>query len=108
MTQNITICVGTVGSGAWTSTNGGESWRRVGRGLGNESRIYGLAVHPRESRTVFAGAEDGIYYTNDAGETWRRAVSPQLNSAIRSLVVMNRDWIVAVTRWFLVLMTLIP
>ena len=76
MTQNITICVGTVGSGAWTSTNGGESWRRVGRGLGNESRLYGLAVHPREPRTVFAGAEDGIYKSVDGGQSFERLDSP--------------------------------
>jgi photosystem II stability/assembly factor-like uncharacterized protein len=76
MTQNITICVGTVGSGAWTSTNGGESWRRVGRGLGNESRIYGLAVHPRGPRTVFAGAEDGIYKSVDGGQSFELLDSP--------------------------------
>jgi photosystem II stability/assembly factor-like uncharacterized protein len=76
MTQNITICVGTVGSGAWTSTNGGESWRRVGRGLGNESRLYGLAAHPREPRTVFAGAEDGIYKSLDGGQSFERLDSP--------------------------------
>jgi photosystem II stability/assembly factor-like uncharacterized protein len=76
MTQNITICVGTVGSGAWTSTNGGESWRRVGRGLGNESRLYGLAAHPREPRTVFAGAEDGIYKSVDGGQSFERLDSP--------------------------------
>ena len=76
MTRNITICVGTVGSGAWTSTNGGESWRRVGRGLGNESRVYGLAVHPREPRTVFAGADDGIYKSVDGGQSFERLNSP--------------------------------
>ena len=47
MTGNFTICVGTVGSGAWLSPDGGESWRRVGKGLGNESRVFGLTVHPR-------------------------------------------------------------
>ena len=48
MTGNFTICVGTVGSGAWLSPDGGESWRRVGKGLGNESRVFGLTVHPKE------------------------------------------------------------
>ncbi len=43
MIANITLCVGTVGSGAWISPDGGESWRRVERGLSGESRVYGLA-----------------------------------------------------------------
>ena len=72
----VTICVGTVGSGAWTSADGGGSWRRVGRGLGNESRVYGLAAHPREPRTVFAGADDGIYKSRDGGLSFERLQSP--------------------------------
>ena len=58
MTGNFTLCVGTVGSGAWTSSDGGENWQRVRSGLWGESRVYGLAVHPREPRTLFAGADD--------------------------------------------------
>ena len=52
MSANFTLCVGTVGSGAWTSPDGGDSWQRVRSGLWGESRIYGMAVHPREPRTA--------------------------------------------------------
>ncbi len=76
MTGNFTLCVGTVGSGAWTSPDGGESWQRVRSGLWGESRVYGLAVHPRESRTVFAGADDGIYQSRDGGQKFERLNSP--------------------------------
>jgi len=76
MTAAFTICVGTVGSGAWTSADGGDSWRRVRSGLSGESRVYGLAVHPREPRTVFAGAEDGIYKSGDGGQSFERLDSP--------------------------------
>jgi photosystem II stability/assembly factor-like uncharacterized protein len=100
MTQNITICVGTVGSGAWTSTNGGESWRRVGRGLGNESRLYGLAAHPREPRTVFAGAEDGIYKSLDGGQSFERLDSPMNKMDVWRIAFdpTNPDTIFAGTR----------
>ncbi len=37
MAGNFTICVGTVGSGAWLSPDGGESWRRVGRDCGTKA-----------------------------------------------------------------------
>ncbi len=76
MTAPITICVGTVGTGLWTSSDGGDNWQRVRRGLGNESRVYGLAVHPRELRTVFAGAEDGLYKSVDGGQTFEHVDTP--------------------------------
>jgi photosystem II stability/assembly factor-like uncharacterized protein len=76
MTGNFTICVGTVGSGAWLSSDGGESWRRVAEGLGNESRVFGLSVHPSEPRTVFAGANDGLYKSRDGGQSFERLHSP--------------------------------
>src|SRR5260221_13471748 len=68
MAGNFTICVGTVGTGLWVSPDGGDSWRRVGDGLSNESRGYGLAVHPAQPRTVLAGAEDGLYKSRDGGQ----------------------------------------
>ncbi len=76
MTGNFTICVGTIGSGAWLSPDGGESWRRVGKGLSGESRVFGLTVHPSEKRTLFAGTNDGIYKSVDGGQSFERLESP--------------------------------
>ncbi len=76
MSANFTLCVGTVGSGAWTSPDGGDSWQRVRSGLWGESRVYGLATHPREPRTVFAGADDGVYKSRDGGQSFERLDLP--------------------------------
>ena len=76
MIANITLCVGTIGSGAWVSPDGGERWRRVERGLSGESRVYGLAHHPTERRTVFAGAEDGIFRSDDGGQSFVHLDTP--------------------------------
>ena len=76
MSGNYTICVGTIGSGLWTSRDGGESWRRVMKGLWSESQVFSLTVHPREPRTVFAGANDGIYKSSDGGQSFERLESP--------------------------------
>jgi photosystem II stability/assembly factor-like uncharacterized protein len=73
---NFTLCVGTIGSGAWVSPDGGESWRRVERGLSGESRVYGLAHHPTQPRTVYAGAEDGIYRSDDGGQSFAHLDTP--------------------------------
>ena len=76
MAGNYTICLGTVGTGVWLSPDGGESWRRAGGELWNESRVFGLTVHPHEPRTVFAGANDGIYKSTDGAMSFTRLQSP--------------------------------
>src|SRR6516165_2546866 len=76
MADNFTICVGTVGTGAWVSSDAGESWRQVRSGLWAESRIFGFAVHPKEPRTILAGADDGVYRREDGGERFERLDSP--------------------------------
>jgi photosystem II stability/assembly factor-like uncharacterized protein len=100
MAGNFTICVGTVGSGAWLSPDGGESWRRVGMGLGNESRVFGLTVHPNEPRTVFAGANDGIYKSTDGGQSFERLDSPMNSLDVWRIAIdpVNPDIIFAGTR----------
>src|SRR6202048_2875269 len=75
MADNYTICVGTVGTGAWVSSDGGESWRQVRSGLWSESRVFGFAVHPKQPRTVLAGADDGVYRSEDGGEHFERLES---------------------------------
>src|SRR5260370_12768444 len=76
MADNFTICAGTIGTGAWVSPDGGESWRQVRTGLWSESRVFGFAVHPKQPRTILAGADDGIYRTDDGGEHFERLHSP--------------------------------
>jgi hypothetical protein len=61
MSANYTICIGTIGTGAWLSADGGDTWKRAGGALWNEARVYGMTAHPSEPRTLFAGADDGIY-----------------------------------------------
>ena len=65
-------------SGVWKSTDGGESWRDITRGLpsGDLGRIA-LAVSPIDPDVVYALAaatEDrsGFYRSPDRGETWAR------------------------------------
>ena len=76
MAENFTICAGTVGTGAWVSPDGGESWRQVRTGLWAESRVFGFALHPKQPRTILAGADDGIYRSEDGGEHFERLDSP--------------------------------
>lgn len=68
-------------SGIYKSTDGGESWRKLERGLpkGDMGKI-GLAVSPVEPDYVYATVEatekeKGFYRSTDAGESWEKRSS---------------------------------
>ena len=100
--MSYSICIGTIGSGAWLSTNSGDSWKRSQNegGLWSESRVYGLSVHPTEPRTIFAGADDGIYKSTDGGQNFARLDSPMNSRDVWKIAIdpSNPDIIFAGTR----------
>ncbi|MGH8056150.1 MAG: WD40/YVTN/BNR-like repeat-containing protein, partial [Candidatus Entotheonellia bacterium] len=87
MAKNVTICVGTLGQGIWRSADGGETWARVRQGLYSESAVRALAVHPRESHIMYAGAESGIYRSDDRGASWTHLDSPMNTLPIWALAI---------------------
>ena len=91
MAGKYTICAGTIGSGLWLSGDGGESWRRVMKGLWSESRVFGLTVCPHAPRTVFAGADDGIYKSNDGGQSFERLDSPMNQMDVWKIAIDPAD-----------------
>jgi photosystem II stability/assembly factor-like uncharacterized protein len=63
--------------GIWKSTDGGETWRIVTRGLptGLIGKID-VAVTPADPKRIYAVVEapdpaEGLYRSDDSGETWR-------------------------------------
>ena len=73
MADKMTILVGTVGQGIMRSTDGGESWRRVGvdKGIHADAVVRALAFNPENPESVFAGSDRGLLHSENAGETWR-------------------------------------
>src|SRR5260370_36475341 len=66
------------GSGLYKSTDGGNTWRQLTKGLpssddGGLGRI-GVAVAPSQPHRVYATVEAkkgaGVYRSDDAGESW--------------------------------------
>jgi photosystem II stability/assembly factor-like uncharacterized protein len=57
-------------SGVYESKNGGEEWREL-PGIGGR-RIESLAMSPSDSRVLAAGTSQGVFFSEDAGETWQR------------------------------------
>ena len=70
------VYVGTQ-DGPYRTTNGGESWERLGfpeRG----AVVWSLAMHPQNPKILYAGlAPVAIYRSDDGGDTWRKLTNAE-------------------------------
>lgn len=73
---NIVISGG-AGSGLYKSTDAGETWTKIHKGLPEEKGKMAIAVSPANSNKVYALIESdsnadkgGLFVSNDAGESW--------------------------------------
>ncbi|HVT39187.1 MAG TPA: glycosyl hydrolase [Gemmatimonadaceae bacterium] len=75
------------GSGIWKSTDGGDSWTRLGEGLPKLLGKIGVAVSPANPERLFAIVEaekGGLFRSDDAGMTWRLLSEDRL--------IQTRSW----------------
>lgn len=75
------------GSGIWKSTDGGDTWTRLSKGLPALIGKVGVAVSPANPDRVFAIVEaeqGGLYRSDDAGASWRRLSGDRL--------IQTRSW----------------
>ncbi len=100
MAKDVTICVGTLGQGIWRTGDGGNSWARIRKGIYGECAVRALAVHPRDSRVMYAGTDVGIYRSETRGEGWEMLDSPMNEMQIWSIAIdpVDPDIIFAGTR----------
>ena len=63
-------------AGIYSTRNDGVSWREA-RGQGLAGRIAALAVHPADANVVAAATSEGLYLSEDAGETFRAALGDE-------------------------------
>lgn len=71
------IVSGGVGSGLYKSTDAGETWKKIHKGLPEEKGKMAIAVSPANSKKVYALIESdsnadkgGLFVSEDAGESW--------------------------------------
>ncbi|MGB5434999.1 MAG: glycosyl hydrolase [Maribacter sp.] len=76
---NIVISGGE-GSGMYKSTDSGESWFKIEKGLPKEKGKMAVSVSPANSNKVYAVVESdsdkdkgGLFVSNDAGKSWSMA-----------------------------------
>ncbi|MDA1191921.1 MAG: T9SS type A sorting domain-containing protein [Candidatus Poribacteria bacterium] len=79
------------------SLNGSDDWESIGEGIPNAVSTRTLAVDPRAPGRVYAGTTDGMFVSDDGGDTWRRV--PNVSGRITRVVVHPTapGWVVAAT-----------
>jgi len=68
-TTPSTVICGLQNGGLYRTTNGGVSWRAVGRGVVDPD-VLCLFIPKKSPGTVYAGTMNGIYKSPNAGATW--------------------------------------
>lgn len=78
-----TMLMGTDTAGIYKSENGGKSWRQAGLGFGAQG-VTDITFLPGSDKIAFASAAahgnfrmgaEGIWKTEDAGETWKKVLT---------------------------------
>jgi photosystem II stability/assembly factor-like uncharacterized protein len=86
------------GDGVYKTTNGGESWERMG--LESSERIARIAIHPKDGKTVWVCAtghlwddheERGVYKTADGGKTWKQVLAVDAGTGCSDLALDPQD-----------------
>lgn len=80
--QPLDYYMGTTGGGVWKTTDGGQHWKNISDGFFNTSSVGAIAVSKSDSNVVYVGMGehaprgvmtshgDGVYKSDDAGQTW--------------------------------------
>lgn len=80
------VVSGGPGSAIWKSTDGGETWKKIVKGLPKEMGKIGVAVSRAAPQRVFAiveaeKSEAGVYRSDDGGMSWKHMTNDQLLTA---------------------------
>lgn len=105
MEKDLTIVVGTLGTGVWFSADGGDTFKiangimsstvrpgsKVADGIWNETKIQVLTLHPTEKRVIYAGCDQGLFRSDDGGANFERMESELNDYEVNSIAFDPSD-----------------
>ncbi len=54
----------------YKSTDGGNAWHSVWTGMPDTAEVESMSIAPSDPTQMVAGTNDGVYYSQNAGESW--------------------------------------
>ena len=84
--NNPSIIYTVPSNGLLKSTNSGTSWRKIQLLLPQTSSINSLAIHPRDSQTVFVATGAQLHVSRDGGANWSIDILPT-KSSVKTLYI---------------------
>ncbi|GGT14827.1 WD40/YVTN/BNR-like repeat-containing protein [Streptomyces purpureus] len=79
----------------WTTTDGGARWTDLATAL-PPAPIRAVAIHPRQTKFVYAGTEVGLFASENAGASWSPTNEGPTNCSVDDLFWMD-ETLVCVT-----------
>lgn len=73
--------------GLFKSTDTASTWFPANRGLPAQGRVLAVRVHPRNGQMVYCATSQGVYRSQDGGESWLPAGSFPLLWEARDLLI---------------------
>jgi photosystem II stability/assembly factor-like uncharacterized protein len=54
----------------YESTDGGDNWHTIWTGMRQAAEVEAVAIDPKDPAMMYAGGNDQLFHSNDAGERW--------------------------------------
>ena len=77
------------------TTDFGKTWTKLVAGLPANDYVHAVRVDPRRPRLLFAGTEQGMYFSFDDGAHWQPLQLNLPTVPVNDLVIKNTDLVVA-------------
>jgi photosystem II stability/assembly factor-like uncharacterized protein len=78
-------------AGLYRSRNGDGRWESIGDNLGTEPHVFAILTDPLRRGRVTVGVHDGVWRSDDAGESWRRLGASKPGLGVWSLADHPRE-----------------
>ena len=77
------------------TTDFGKTWSKLVAGLPANNYVHAVRVDPRRPGLLFAGTEQGVYFSFDNGAHWQPLQLNLPTAPVNDLVIANTDLVVA-------------
>ncbi len=80
-----------VSSGLYRSRNGEGEWESIGKNVAPSPQVRAILTDPAHPGRVTIGLQDGVWRSDDRGDSWRRLSAPAPGLAVWSLARHPRE-----------------